>query len=464
MDPERIKRRQSLKVIISETIMTLTVIVTVIILALVVSGYWLNSDFEIERQGMLQVSSVPAGADVAIDGGSSWLQRTNTSKVLASDEHEVKLTKEEYDSWSKTIKITEGLLYRLRYPRLFPLERTKTTVYTGLGDVFATVSPTNNRMILTDKTTKWKLLSLENDTIVPETIDVSELFTGTDDGASSFAIEAVAWSNDESRLLIKTINLDSNIEWLLIDIRNPNNSLNITKLFNANFNRIEIIDDSASTLLAERAGNLHKINVSDKSISAILVSNVVDFSRYKNEIIYSAQKPVEGESVKYQVGILDLGNETTNKVTEGTAPSLVGIARFYDEIYIYTVEDNTLSVYNKKDVKLIESFELSFRPEKMDIGWYGDFVVMHSGQSVATLDMEARTVREWTLDGVSLGWLDKDMLFSINEGRLYVYDPDGLNRRQIAENVSNHFPAAITKDKWLYYFSDDDLIRENIVK
>ena len=119
MDAEKKQRLQSLKVIISETIMVLAVIISVAVLALIVSGYWIGSGFKVERQGMLQISSMPTGADISIDGDSSWLQRTNTSKVLLSGEHSIVLTKEGYDSWSKTINIQEGLLYRLHYPRLF---------------------------------------------------------------------------------------------------------------------------------------------------------------------------------------------------------------------------------------------------------------------------------------------------------------------------------------------------------
>ena len=118
MNPEAKRRRQSLKVVISEAIMVLAVAITVIILGFLVSGYWINSDLKVERQGMLQISSNPTGANVVIDNESSWLQRTNTSKVLAAGEHTITLTKEGYDSWSKTINISEGLLYRLHYPRL----------------------------------------------------------------------------------------------------------------------------------------------------------------------------------------------------------------------------------------------------------------------------------------------------------------------------------------------------------
>ena len=70
MDPVK-ARRQSIKIIASEAIMVAAVIITVIILAFLVSGYWLNSNFEVERGGMLQVSSLPTGANVEIDGQAS---------------------------------------------------------------------------------------------------------------------------------------------------------------------------------------------------------------------------------------------------------------------------------------------------------------------------------------------------------------------------------------------------------
>ena len=149
MDQAKLKKRQSLKVIVSEAIMVLTVITTVVILAFVVSGYWINSDFEVERQGMLQIYSTPTGAYVDIDGKtSSWLQRTNTSKVLAAGEHTITLVKEGYDSWSKSINIKEGLLYRLHYPRLFLQDRKKETIHDIIGTTEAFVFDGGDTLLL----------------------------------------------------------------------------------------------------------------------------------------------------------------------------------------------------------------------------------------------------------------------------------------------------------------------------
>ena len=187
MDPEKRAKRESLRIIISESVMVIAIIAVVAVLALIVSGYWISSDFKGERQGMLQVSSVPTGATVAIDGESAIFQRTNISKVLSSGEHEIVLTKDEYDSWSKTINVREGLLYRLHYPRLFLLDREKKTVYDTVGATFATISPNRKRVLLANDTTAWTLLNLDSDNLEPKTLDVSKLFSSVSlaDGAIS---------------------------------------------------------------------------------------------------------------------------------------------------------------------------------------------------------------------------------------------------------------------------------------
>ena len=89
---------------------------------------------------------------------------------------------------------------------------------------------------------------------------------------------------------------------------------------------------------------------------------------------------------------------------------------------------------------------------------------MNSGTQIASLDMEANAVREWQAAGKSFAWFDFDMIYSVKDGELFVYDFDGLNERSLAKNVSDHFSVGVTDNKWLYYFSDDHLMREWIVE
>ena len=107
-------------------------------------------------------------------------------------------------------------------------------------------------------------------------------------------------------------------------------------------------------------------------------------------------------------------------------------------------------------------YAISFTPDTIKVGHDGEFLLLIKGHTLATVDFEAAMARQWEIED-HFGWLDNDMLYTVSNGDLIVYDFDGLNRRVIAHNVSSHFPVAITNDKWLYYFSDDNLVREWLI-
>ena len=464
MDLEKRARRQSLKIITSEIIMVITVIITVIVLAFLVSGYWLGSDFKVERQGMLQIYSTPTGANVAVDGDAPWFQRTNTSKVLSSGEHEIVLTKDGYDSWSRTVNITEGLLYRVHYPRLFLTEREKLTAYNpeiagSEAPIFATVSPDHNLMLLTNKTTTWTLLNLNRDEVEPTQIDVSAIFNSVSKvesaktGLFTGKILLANWSNDNEHILFK-IGGDIN-EWVVLNVKNPKNSVNLTREFAADFEEIRIFDNSANTLLALRNGNLHKIDVVSRQISAVLAENIQSYDFYESDLIYSS---------KDEVFAGRLNDQKTAILTEVNNGARVLISKFYDEKYNFIITNHKVELFKHEDTTASFEGEISFIPENIKVGHDGSFIFMQSGTNVAVLDMEVMALKEWQLDSANFGWLDGSMLYAVKDGTLIVYDFDGQNRRELSANVSARLPVAITDNRWLYYFSDDALIREVIAK
>ena len=470
MDLERTKRRQSVKVIISEIIMVVTVILTVTILALLVSGYWLNADFTVERQGLLQISSIPDGATVSIDGiESSWLQRTNTSKILSSGEHTITLTKEDYDSWSKTINISEGLVYRIHYPRLFLNDRIPEDMLDTSGTTLASVSPDHSYLLLINNTTEWSLINLDSEKIEPTKLDISKLFSSVslaadaNKGLFTGEIVDISWDYDGNHALFQVKSNDTT-EWVLLDVKDVKKSINLTRDFGGSFTEIQILDDSSNNLLAIQNGNLHKIDLPGKSLSTVLVENIINFDHYNgNEIIFSAKNTDSENSTKpYYIGLIKIGDDKITTLDQTSVPARVTLSKFYEDKYITTLEDNLVTLYKKDGFEKLSDFELSFTPNKMKVGHSGEFITMSLDNNIATLDMESTSIREWQPDNTNFGWIDNDMIYAINNNQLIVYDYDGLNRRVISTNVSSHFPAAITNNKWLYYFNNDSLVREVI--
>ena len=475
-------KKQSIRVIVSEAIMVLAVIVTVIILALLVSGYWLNSDFTVERNGMLQISSIPTGANVEIDGqASSWLERTNSSKILGSGEHSVVLTKDGYDSWSKTVIISEGLLYRLQYPRLFLKERTTEAIDIASSFTSASISPDGNLLLLMNDTTEWLLMNLDADTPSTKKLDISSAFStvslaeGAKVGLFTGKILDLDWDQDSSHNLFKVENGDK-IEWVLLDTGNVAKSVNLTKEFGGNFSELEILDNGSNQLLAIQNGNLHKIDIPGRLISAVLAKNILDFDHFGNEIVYSAKRidqtpPVDGATTQepvdalseYYVGYLKLGDDKTTELEPTTAPVKVAIGKFYDSKYIAVLTGQSISIHQKDSyLEDIEQYQISFTPDAIKVGHDGGFLILSQVDQLATLDLEANLVREWSIEH-DHGWLDHYMFYAVSDNNLVVYDFDGLNRRELSHNVSSHFPITITSDKWLYYFRDGGLIREWLI-
>ena len=485
MDSEKLRRRQSFKVIISEFIMVMTVIIMVIVLAFVVSGYWLNSDFKVERQGMLQVSSIPTGASLSIDGESSWMQRTNTSKILSSGEHTVVVSKDGYDTWTKTVNISEGLLYRLQYPRLFLQNRTAETVLDTKEFNLATISSARDKMLLISNTTEWQVVNLKDDKLSPKKIDIAKVFSGVSlaEGATTglFLDEILDmnWDSDGNHILFK-VNHENSLEWILLDVENVKNSVNLSREFAAIFSAVEILDNSAANLIAIQDGNLRKINVSSRAISSVLVSNVQSFDHFEDEVVFSAlnttsniapssasdtsENPDQNSVQPYIVGILNLNNKEITNLTTTASPAKVGISKFYNEKYITVLVDTALELYKKSNFESVKEFALSFAPQYVKVGNDGEFIEFYSGAQFATFDFESLSVREWSLENENFGWLDNNMLYVVENGELIVYDFDGLNHRVLAKNVSSQFPVTIVNDKWLYYFLDGALIREKIVE
>ncbi len=369
MDPDAAKKRQSIKVIFSETLMVLTIIATVIVLALVVSGYWLNSDFEVERQGMLQISSAPTGADVAIDGQTAWLQVTNTSKVLTSGEHTITLTKEGYDSWSKTINISEGLLYRIRYPRLYLVEREKTKIADTLGTTKVFTNGKQNQLFL-----------YSGDLATLDTEQYALPATGQEVSGSDVI---PSW---------QVLNLDSDTP-------------------------------------------------EKKPVTRDMLY----------ELFKKPKKPTEEDPLKAFNPNLHI-SESAKTI----------FSKFYDDRYLTVIEGAAITMYKKDIEEPVLVSELSFVPTEFHTGDDGEFIVFSTGSTIATLDMETMQIKDWQVDGETFGWLDGSTIYSVKDGELFVYDFDGLNRRSLSSGVSSRFPVYLTSDRWLYYFSDDTLMRERI--
>ena len=488
---EQQKKRRLIRVILGEVAMVLAVIFIVTITLLITMGFFVTSDGRIEQTGLIQIHSIPTGASVTIDGATIF-SRTNLSRSLAAGEHHLKLSRDNYDTWEKTIKMYSGLLMRLYYPRLFLLNRTPETML-NLDDnlEFYSVSSERNFLLYADQDSPlWQLVNVASDDLKTTTLDLATILPGVEQGAFRGAVAELTWSAGGDTVLT-AIDYQDHREWLLINLKDPTTSLNLTRTFGFDFDQVELVNGTTNQLFVLENHQLRRIDVASRQISGVLLNQIETFSSQGSNLLYlTTPKTTEDQTTRiigtYRDG--ERGGTTLTTVTDHTNV-LIALSRYYDNDYLAYIIGDQLTVYYGSPAFLVSPG--------------GEYLVAQRDQAVTVIDLYMGDLYAYDLPEATLAWLDDSLLYSIENGDFNVWDFDGTNRRQLvtdhaaepgAANLAADtnsdaddtagddglkpvttlssspladYPAMITSNnKWLYYLTRTDdgytLVREQI--
>lgn len=460
MDREHKKHMETVRLLITETIMVIVIIVTAIILTFVAMGYNLDKNGELGQSGLVQLRSFPSGASITIDG-DTIIPRTTASRMLSAGDHTIKLTKDGYDSWEKTITSESGRLLKLEYMRLFYQNRTPEVMREFDGELLF-FAPTPNRdfaMLIQKNSSKWNYLDLRGDDAVSTEIDLTELLTGLD-------VKTVTWNENSDKLLVRA-ERKNETEWLLINAKNAKESVNLSKEFAMNFTEIRFMTDSGDKLIALENGNLRTIEMGGKTVSQVLASTVKKYDYVGENIVYL--------DAKQQLGFISGTNTTIAKEFDANSLVNVVISDYIGDKYLTITENDKITIYRGdfpngergiNDMEKVLEETISFTPSLLEIRGNNELIIARDGKQIAVFDAEARKLHQFELDTEAPFLVDGYMIGEIVDGKLIVMDFDGTNKRTIADANSN---ALITRnDKWLYYFTFEDnkinLTREKIIE
>lgn len=502
-----------IKVILAEAAMLVAVVVIVVVATLAAMGFFVSSDGSIEQSGLVQIHSMPTGASVTIDGDTLF-SRTNLSRTVAEGEHAVKITRENYDEWNKTIKMRPGILLRLYYPRLFLLNRVQEDVR-ELGQDLAFYAPSNDRasILYAEKTaTAWQWLDIKGDEVRALELDMTEILPGIKEGEFLGRVDEIKWSANGDHVIAK-VTYDGVTEWISINLRDLKNSLNLTKTFGMDFDQVEMADGSAGKIFVLENHHLRRINTSDQEISRVLLDDIANFTNEGGEVIYVTTKYEEGEGgiSSRKIGVYRDGEKGSTILTlvPGEAKVRVALASYYGESYLgYTVEDQlyisygVFPTYNENEAdlsglkELFSGEKLAMKPESLTVSPGDGYFVARAGKQLAVVSFETTELYQYEALSSALKWLDDDIIYTTQDESLTVWDFDNTNRRKLVQTetkvmelgdvpeletdsvslqaatttkrpLMNYAVTIANNNKWLYYVvkADDasfSLVREKI--
>lgn len=219
LDPET-KRARTRRLFTWYGIAAIVIAVMSLVLLYVAQGYSYDPDKGLGRDGLLFVDAKPKQATVYLNGQQE--AKTDARLVLPDGRYDVKLTRDKYRDWQKTITMEGGTVQYLTYPRLFPVD-IATDVIQSFDAAPAWTSQSLDR--------RWLLLQQKPDIAELTLYDLSKETPVGVVVPLSFALGApvtpIEWSSDNKHLLVSGV-VDGKKIYALIDREQPADSVDLS--------------------------------------------------------------------------------------------------------------------------------------------------------------------------------------------------------------------------------------------
>lgn len=477
LDPKK-ESRNHVALLLSYALVAIAVVTASVVLLYQTDGYCLDNSGEVDRCGLVFLSSQPAGSTISVNG-EVVRGRTNTKLNLHSGIYDIELTQTGYRSWSRNVEVVGGDVQRFDYPFLFPtnLNTTKVASFTG-GLSLASQSP-NKRWILAADTTQpglFKLYDIKNPakpSPSDETLP-SDIYT-PGDGAQSWS--AVGWADDNRRLLISHTYTSGGVagqEYILFDRQDIATSQNLTK-------SLSLTSADQLTLFNEKSDKYYVYNTENKTLKTASISgsaptelqlkDVITFKTYSdNTILYVTGTPPSGKVTEGMVSVIlqqDNRSQVIRQLPNSAPTYLLDITQYSGDWYVALAagNDKGIRVYkNPFDQKLATPASLPTpirflkvaNPTHVSFSSTAQYILAENGQSCAVYDAEYDDSYIYTAPALDapqthLSWMDGNRLYSVSGGKAVVADYDAKNP-QTLQAADSRFELFFSSD-YKYVFS-----------
>jgi len=465
------KKQFIIRRIILSTIATLSVIIIATVAILFMLGYRLDSgNGRIEQGALLQFDSTPNGADIYVDGYSIG-SRTAAKHTVVAGVHTVKLAKNGYQDWSRTLDLTAGTLTWLDYARFVPNERPVATVasYDALAGV--KMSPDNKWALVQERADAptFQLVDLRSEQIKTSSLSVAATaYSDATTADVTHSFSPVSWDSGGRYVLVKHLYKEQT-EWIVLDTQNAAQAINITQVFSTGFKDIQFAGTSGKVLYGlTDDGTIRKVDLSAETLSRAFITHVDSFNVFDNTIVsYVGADPTD--ATKRVAGVYrdgDEGSHVLRSVSSSDAVLKIAASRYFSDDYVAIAEGNKVTVLKGKypsssaqdnsSLSKSGTFSVTGAVSNLSFSPSGDFVVAQSGEHFVGYEVEHKRSAASTVvvpqdqSASKLKWLDDAHVWNDDGGTLTMRDFNGSNVFSIM-NVTPGYDAGISQNGRFFY-------------
>lgn len=445
LDPNK-KRLRTRKLFIMYFFAGIGIILSSLILLYITFGYKFDSSTrEIVKNGLIFTDSSPTSSSIYINGKQKG--ETEERFTVPEGKYNIELRKEGYISWKKTINLGGGKIERLIYPKLIPSKLTTAESKNYIGNpTFSTESLDRKKIVIAtpNSVSNFDIFDTSKPEDPAKTIDIPQSIYSTPKNVSTEKLKLVEWASDNKHFLVKHF-YDDKFEFVVINIDEPAESVNINKLHGFNPISILLRDKKHDQLYIQKEDlSLNIATTKNVEITPIL-QNVSNFKTNRdNIVIYSTNDPKTPD--KTNVKIL-LDDDTYNIATFTKSEMFLDIVEFDDDwsAVVVSKTEGKMSIFNdpfhKKDKKPLNNLR-AFKslnivnPTELSFSTTVRFALAQSSTNLAIYDFEDHKKFEYKFDTPLANeqlanWMDGHRLLITKDNKVQLFEFDNHNKTSL---------------------------------
>ena len=462
MTPSTRRRKQIALRFFTYGAMAVATIIGVVICIGWAMGYRFDLQRGLSQVALLQFNTFPAGATVDVNG-ERLTARTPTRSNVKTGQTTVRMSRQGYRSWEKTVTALPSTVRWLDYVRLVPDNVRTESVHTFASVDDMVESPDHKWAVVVTNQANGSMTmvnlsnpeSLEYNDVV---LDVNQISAGEQ---HKYTIDE--WDSGSRYLLIRH-EYDDKVEYLEYD-RQDKDTRNLTRDFGMDISSPHFSGTNGNVIFALTGGDLRKIDYGNQSISAPIASDVTSYVLYSNSRIALVSKTAQDDKTTQAVSIYDDGVVQQIKQYDDDDRILIDFSRVNDQDYLAVARGETVAIYpdplgkNSSSEPTQMSSEVAYLSSPGGVDWMeisddGRFVMAGNGHKVVCYDIETAENYSYELEREGEPkWLDDYHILDVCDGSITMVEFDGQNAEHI---VSGNLPAFLSNDGE-YLFSLDDI-------
>ncbi len=465
LDPKK-KRAHRNRLLVGYILIGISIALVALILIFQAYGYDLDrKNGGIIQNGLVFVSAHPEQANVFLNS-KQYASQDGVRLVLPSDVYKLELKRDGYRDWSRTFSLAGGTIERFLYPFLFPvnLNTQDRKTYTA-QPAFATQSP-DRAWIMVQQPGQLGAFDVfdANDPQKAPTVSTvpSSVFTNS----ASHQLQLAEWSSDNRHVLVKH-QFAEGYEFVMIDREEPGQSFNVNKLLGRNPTEITLRDKKFDQFYIYDAASkkLESAEQKDPTIKLVL-NNVLGYESHGTDMILYA---TDEQAAAGKARIMLKDDDGSYPIREiAAAPSyLLALARYDGRWYVAagSATENRAYVYQDpqaaiKKVPAETVYPVSVlradNPQWIKFSANTQFIALQGGQNFAIYDAQSDQDYKYTVsDPIDpaqplASWMDGHRLVITSDGKMVVFDYDGINKQTLTNNVAGILPFFDREYRMLY--------------